>query len=273
MRVRLPAPSPRREDRLTPRLDLKNTSDDAIPNYLNSLKFKQNFSRVDTRLALGYSAFAIAAACFGWDYKFGFENTKYYTAAAVAVYAILNTVLTIWITFVEKGIVYEGIAPSGDKVRSESDPGDGEGQAGQHRPNKRRKLTGRGCFLDHHCHRHRQERACLPHYHNGAEPRRPSHQDRAQEILYRVVRRGRPLHCASVPDYARFLRAPYRHGRPEKGRCAGAGDVGLRCYEPRRAGRLDCGPGIGRGLGRGCRVEEDQAEEGLSLNCEASQIA
>lgn len=96
--------------------DLKNTSDDAIPNYLNSLKFKQNFSRVDTRLALGYSAFAIAAACFAWDYKFGFENTKYYTAAAVAVYAVLNTILTVWIAFVEKGIVYEGVAPSGDKI-------------------------------------------------------------------------------------------------------------------------------------------------------------
>ncbi|KAK7951442.1 Signal peptidase complex subunit SPC2 [Apiospora aurea] len=93
--------------------DLKNTSDDAIPNYLNSLKFKQNHTLVDTRLALGYTAFVIAGACFAWDYKFGFDNTKYYTAVAVAVYTVINTILTYWIAFVEKGII--SIATSTDK--------------------------------------------------------------------------------------------------------------------------------------------------------------
>ncbi|KAI1386917.1 SPC25-domain-containing protein [Hypoxylon trugodes] len=96
--------------------DLKNTSDDALPNYLNSLKFKQDHSLVDTRLALGYSAFVIAAACFFWDYKLGFESTKYYTAGAVAIYALLNSVLTYWIGFVEKGTVYQGTAPDGTKI-------------------------------------------------------------------------------------------------------------------------------------------------------------
>ncbi|ORY62241.1 microsomal signal peptidase 25 kDa subunit-domain-containing protein [Pseudomassariella vexata] len=96
--------------------DLKNTSDDAIPNYLNSLKFKQVHTLLDTRLALGYGAFAVAAACFGWDYQIGFESTKYYTAAAVAVYALLNTVLTYWISFVEKGTVYQGVGPDGEKI-------------------------------------------------------------------------------------------------------------------------------------------------------------
>lgn len=99
-----------------PRTDLKNTSDDAIPNYLNSLKFQQDYRLVDTRLALGYSAFAIAAACFVWDYKLGFEGTKWYTAAAVVLYSILNGALTLWITFVEKGTVYQGTAPDGTKV-------------------------------------------------------------------------------------------------------------------------------------------------------------
>ncbi|CRJ85632.1 hypothetical protein BN1723_000003, partial [Verticillium longisporum] len=59
--------------------DLKNTSDDAIPNYLNSLKFTQSHTLVDIRLALGYTAFAIAGACFAWDYKFGFDATKQYS--------------------------------------------------------------------------------------------------------------------------------------------------------------------------------------------------
>ncbi|KAI0846887.1 SPC25-domain-containing protein [Daldinia vernicosa] len=96
--------------------DLKNTSDDAIPNYLNSLKFKQDHRLIDTRLALGYGAFAIAAACFAWDYKLGFDATKYYTAAAVAAYALLNGILTYWISFVEKGTVYQGVAPDGSKI-------------------------------------------------------------------------------------------------------------------------------------------------------------
>ena len=98
--------------------DLKNTSDDAIPNYLNSLNFKQSHMLTDVRLALGYAAFLIAAACFGWDYQFGFEATKYYTAAAVAVYSLLNAVLTLWIWLKENGTVYVGTAPSGETVRA-----------------------------------------------------------------------------------------------------------------------------------------------------------
>ncbi|SPJ87894.1 related to signal peptidase 18 KD subunit [Fusarium torulosum] len=96
--------------------DLKNTSDDAIPNYLNSLKFRQSHTLTDVRLALGYTAFGIAAACFLWDYKLGFESTKYYTAAAVALYTLINTALTLWIMFREKGIIYEGTSPSGEKI-------------------------------------------------------------------------------------------------------------------------------------------------------------
>lgn len=99
--------------------DLKNTSDDAIPNYLNSLGFTQSHTLTDVRLTLGYAAFFIAAASFLWDYKLGFESTKYYTAGAVAVYSVLNTALTLWIWLVEKGIVYVGTAPKGgETVRS-----------------------------------------------------------------------------------------------------------------------------------------------------------
>ncbi|POS76917.1 microsomal signal peptidase 25 kDa subunit [Diaporthe helianthi] len=96
--------------------DLKNTSDDALPNYLNSLGLKQSHILTDVRLALGYSAFLVAAACFLWDYKLGFESTKHYTAGAVAVYSLLNTALTMWMWLKEKGIVYVGTAPKGETV-------------------------------------------------------------------------------------------------------------------------------------------------------------
>ncbi|EHK47599.1 hypothetical protein TRIATDRAFT_129673 [Trichoderma atroviride IMI 206040] len=96
--------------------DLKNTADDAIPNYLNSLKFKQTHFLSDVRLGLGYTAFVICAACFAWDYKLGFEDTKIYTAIAVGLYTLLNGALTFWMMFVEKGVVYQGTTPSGEKI-------------------------------------------------------------------------------------------------------------------------------------------------------------
>lgn len=96
--------------------DLKNTSDDAIPNYLNSLKFKQSHTLTDVRLALGYSALAVAGACFAWDYKLGWDATKLYTAAAVALYMLLNSALSCWMWFVENGKIYVGTSPQGEKI-------------------------------------------------------------------------------------------------------------------------------------------------------------
>ncbi|KAH0545053.1 hypothetical protein FGG08_000824 [Glutinoglossum americanum] len=96
--------------------DLKNTTDDALPNYLASLKFKQSHRLTDVRLALSFAAFATAAVTFVLDYKFGFEAQKTFTTVAVCVYFFLNTALTYWIWGVERGKVYEGTAPNGTKV-------------------------------------------------------------------------------------------------------------------------------------------------------------
>ena len=72
------------------------------------------------RLLLGYTAFAICAATFYWDYKLGFDATKHYTAIAVALYTALNSVLTLWIWGVENGNVYMGSSPSGQKIEISS---------------------------------------------------------------------------------------------------------------------------------------------------------
>ena len=88
--------------------ELKNTTDDALPNYLNSLKFTQSHFLVDTRLAIGYTAVIIAAVTFYADWKLGWEATKFYTFYAVIAYFILNSVLTIWIWGIEKGKIYVG---------------------------------------------------------------------------------------------------------------------------------------------------------------------
>ncbi|PQE12774.1 microsomal signal peptidase 25 kDa subunit protein [Rutstroemia sp. NJR-2017a BBW] len=91
--------------------DLKNTTDDALPTYLNSLKFTQSHTLSDTRLAIGYTSFLVCAACFGWDYTYGFDATKSYTAIAVLIYFVLNSILTFWIFYIEKGIIYIGTSP------------------------------------------------------------------------------------------------------------------------------------------------------------------
>ena len=88
--------------------DLKNTTDDALPNYLNSLKFQQSYLLTDVRLGLGYTAVIIAAATFYFDYRLGWEKTKSYTFWAVVVYFFLNSALTLWIWGIEKGKIYNG---------------------------------------------------------------------------------------------------------------------------------------------------------------------
>ncbi|MCJ1449809.1 hypothetical protein MMC28_000137 [Mycoblastus sanguinarius] len=88
--------------------DLKNTTDDALPNYLISLKFKQSHFLTDVRLALGYTAVLIAATTFYADYQLGWEKTKAGTFWAVLIYFILNGALTFWIWGVEKGQVFVG---------------------------------------------------------------------------------------------------------------------------------------------------------------------
>tara|TARA_R110002003_G_scaffold59_30_gene5413 strand:- start:6035 stop:6403 length:369 start_codon:yes stop_codon:yes gene_type:complete len=105
--------------------DLKNTTDDALPNYLHSLKFKQTHTQTDIRLAIGYVAVAIAGALFYFDWKFGWEASKPYTAPAVVAYFLLNGAFSYWLWFVEKGVVYEGEGKTG-KVCSPRSPSHGE---------------------------------------------------------------------------------------------------------------------------------------------------
>lgn len=107
--------------------DLKNTTDDAMGNYLRGLKFKQDNSKLDFRLAVGYTSVIIAGALFAADYKLGWEATKGWTAYAVAAYALLNATFTYWMWGVEKGLVFEG-TKNGKKVRRVSTGMNREGE-------------------------------------------------------------------------------------------------------------------------------------------------
>ncbi|QIW97522.1 hypothetical protein AMS68_003040 [Peltaster fructicola] len=95
--------------------ELRNTTDDALGNYLRSLGFKQDNSKTDIKLAVGWVAVVIAGVTFAADYKLGWEATKYWTAAAVVAYTCLNSFFTYWLWFVEKGLVFEG-SKNGKKI-------------------------------------------------------------------------------------------------------------------------------------------------------------
>ena len=90
------------------RPDLKNTTDDALPNYLTSLKFRQSHFLTDVRLSIGYAAVSIAGVTFYLDYKLGWDKTKDLTLWAVIAYFLLNGALTYWIWGIEKGKVFSG---------------------------------------------------------------------------------------------------------------------------------------------------------------------
>ncbi|KAK4545691.1 hypothetical protein LTR36_002645 [Oleoguttula mirabilis] len=89
--------------------DLKNTTDDALANYLRGLQFRQDNTKLDVRLAIGYASVVIAAVTFTADYKLGWEATKGWTAVAVVAYALLNGAFTYWTWGVEKGCVFDGV--------------------------------------------------------------------------------------------------------------------------------------------------------------------
>lgn len=95
--------------------DLKNTTDDALGNYMRGLSFTPENWIVDVKLALGYSAVIISAITFVADYKLGWEATKHWTAVAVVAYFLLNGAFTWWMFTVERGLVFEG-GKNGKKV-------------------------------------------------------------------------------------------------------------------------------------------------------------
>ncbi|KAI9756166.1 MAG: hypothetical protein M4579_003979 [Chaenotheca gracillima] len=88
--------------------DLKNTTDDALPNYLTSIGFKQSQLLSNIRLALQSSMVAIAGVAFYLDYTKDWSETKDFTLWAVVAYFLLSAVVTGLVWLVENGMVFQG---------------------------------------------------------------------------------------------------------------------------------------------------------------------
>ena len=69
------------------------------------------------RLGLGYTAVATAFYIFYLDYvqKIKFTDIKTTTAIAVIAYFILNGLLSLWLWFGEKGLIFAGSRTDGDE--------------------------------------------------------------------------------------------------------------------------------------------------------------
>lgn len=96
--------------------ELQQTLDEALPGTFARLQYKQRFRLIDTKLGIGYSIAAVAAVSFLLDKKFKFDQVLGYQRVLLAVYAVLSVGFWYFTKYVERGVVYEGSRPNGEKI-------------------------------------------------------------------------------------------------------------------------------------------------------------
>ncbi|GAA6059681.1 hypothetical protein JCM10212_000068 [Sporobolomyces blumeae] len=91
-------------------VELKNALDDLVKEFfsLPAHNFKTSHAHEDTRLLLGWTSVVVALGTTYYAYKHEFQESKFWVGVGVAVYVALNTVLALYVTYVEKNIIYEG---------------------------------------------------------------------------------------------------------------------------------------------------------------------
>ncbi|XP_065206023.1 signal peptidase complex subunit 2 [Planococcus citri] len=84
---------------------VKNVLDDVVRDiFTKKLKYLEDYKLIDGRLAI--CAVAVGAAMFAlvWDYLYPFPLSKPYLIYCVVFYFFMMGVLTLYVTYVEKGI-------------------------------------------------------------------------------------------------------------------------------------------------------------------------
>jgi len=92
---------------------VKNTLDDAVKKIFTDengkLGYRESHLLVDVRLAICVTAVSAALFALVWDYLNPFPLSRPVLIICVVSYFILMTILTIYTTFVEKGIFLKAI--------------------------------------------------------------------------------------------------------------------------------------------------------------------
>ena len=104
---------------------VKNSLDDAVKRVFvdpdGKLQYTENHNLVDTRLTICVTAVGAAMFALVWDYLNPFPLSKPVLIICVVTYFILMAILTVYTTFIEKGIFLRAVQkdPTGvdkDKV-------------------------------------------------------------------------------------------------------------------------------------------------------------
>lgn len=93
--------------------EIRKVLEEEIPSIFSKLGYKQSFTLIDSKLALGYSIIGVAAISFLIDKKMDWANSVEYQKALVGGYMVLCVVYWYFCKFIERGITYEGTNKSG----------------------------------------------------------------------------------------------------------------------------------------------------------------
>jgi len=98
---------------------IKNALDDAIRQILtDDLGFVEKNFYVDIRLGLSSLGCVVALSALLYDYLYPFPTSKYILIGCVASYFFLMSILTMFMTFVEKDVILQ----ADEKDRAGLDP-------------------------------------------------------------------------------------------------------------------------------------------------------